>query len=88
MTDKDKTTNTDGPIYCAADIEALVGRGRATLRAWEEQGLTKLRRDSRGNLIANDAEITQLKKLAALRDERHGRTGRRRLVIATSTYMG
>jgi hypothetical protein len=88
MTDKDKTTNTDSPLYCAADIEALVGRGRATLRSWEEQGLVKLRRDSRGNLIATEAEVAQLKKLAALRDARHGKTGRRRLVIATSTYMG
>jgi hypothetical protein len=78
----------DEPIFTAADMEALVGRERETFRRWEEQKLIKLRRDSRGNLIATTDDIRRLRQIAASRDERHGRTGRRRTVIATSTYIG
>jgi DNA-binding transcriptional MerR regulator len=77
----------DDQNFASSDAAALVGVSSATLREWQKCGLVPWqRRDSVGNRLYNKSEIELLRKIKTEREIRHGRTGRRSLVIATSTF--
>jgi DNA-binding transcriptional MerR regulator len=59
-----------------------------TLKKYEADGLITPHRDSRGCRLYSEADIERIRKIVEARARRHGQTGRRRLVIATSTRTG
>jgi len=76
----------DTELYSPTDAAALVGCSVQTLRDYEDQGLIKVIRDSRGNRLFTRRVIEQAKKTYEARLAKYGRTGRRKfLVTSTST---
>jgi hypothetical protein len=86
--DRSVKSPDDEQEFSTGDCAALVGVSTRTLREWERCGLFKARRDSIGNRLWNRSEIAALRQIKTEREIRHGRTGRRSLVIATSTSTG
>jgi DNA-binding transcriptional MerR regulator len=75
----------DTPTYTVTDAAALCGVAPITLKKYEADGLITPHRDSRGTRLYSEADIERIRKIVEARATRHGMTGRRRLVIATST---
>lgn len=75
----------DEQLYCVTDAAALAGVAPVTIKKYERDGLITPRRDSRGARLYSMALIERVKQIAEARATRHGLTGRRRLIVATST---
>jgi|HubBroStandDraft_4_1064222.scaffolds.fasta_scaffold896383_2 DNA-binding transcriptional MerR regulator len=75
-------------FYTVCDAASLCGIAVQTLKRYEADGLIIVRRDSRGARLYSEADIALIRKHVEARATRHGKTGRRRLVFATSTTSG
>ena len=78
-------------LFTISDASALSGLSPGTLKLYEANGDLKNhppKRDSRGVRLYSMATIVEAKKVYASRLAQHGRTGRRRFVVATSTVTG
>jgi DNA-binding transcriptional MerR regulator len=75
----------DKPTYTVTDAAALCGVAPITLKKYESDGLISPHRDSRGTRLYSGQDIEHLRRIVEARATRHGMTGRRRLVTATST---
>ena len=71
-----------------SDAAALSGVAAGTIKAYEKDGLIAPRRDSRGARLFVMKDIEAIKQIAEARLARHGKTGRRVRIIATSTSTG
>lgn len=82
------TDNTDQPLFGMTHVVVQTGVSAKTIVSYEAAGmLPKIRRNSNGDRLFTVKDVEAIKKVRKDREEKHGRTGKRRVVV-TSTVMG
>jgi MerR HTH family regulatory protein len=80
--------NTDEPLFGMTHAVVQTGSSAKTIVSYEAAGLLpNIRRTSNGDRLFTPRDIERIKQIRKAREERHGRTGKRRVDVV-STVMG